>query len=235
MFAMKFFTLLFALLLLCPLAYAQVSSNGDTTIVESAAYISPAKTKTGKVRINVAVIAENPYADKFASYPTIQVTARAADGSVIDTKEFHTAGIPPKGRIAFAAPVFTEERPTKVEIRPLSAQYEPTVYKPTEFRPFKLLNVSRSEGPDGGFRITGQLENPYPKETKAYVTLLFRDAAGKLLSGRSKWIQKVNAAEPTPFELEVDADDIPPGTKNVERYAISSINFQNNLPEVLGH
>jgi hypothetical protein len=232
---MKFLTLAFALLLLCPPAHAQATSNGETTVVEAAAYISPAKTKTGKVRINVAVVAENPYADRFASYPTIQVTAHAADGSVIGTKEFHTAGIPPKGRIAFAASVFTEERPAKVEIRPLSAEYEPTSYKPAEFRPFGLLNVSRGEGPDGGLSITGEVENPYRRETKAYVTLLFRDAAGKLLSGHSKWIQKVQAEGPTPFAIEIDADDIPPGTKSVERYVISSINFQKNLPELLGH
>lgn len=232
---MKFFTLPLALLLLCTLAHAQDSSKGETTVVESAAYVSPAKTNTGKIKINVAVVVENPYGDKFAAYPTVQVTLRAADGSVIDTKEVHTAGIPPKGRSAYVGAVFAEERPAKVEIRPLGAQYESTNYKPAEFRPFELLNVSAGEGRDGGYRVTGEVKNPYRGETGAFVSVLFRDAAGKLLGGRSKWVQKIPAGAPAPFEIEIDANDIPPGTKSVEKYVSSQINFQDKWREILGH
>ena len=232
---MRFFTFTFALLLSCTAARAQAPSGGETSVVESAAYISPEKTKSGKVKIVVAVVVENPHLDKFASYPTVQVTARAAGGSVIITKDVHTAGIPPKGRIAFVQTVFAEQVPAKLEIRPLGAQYEPTVYRPAEFRPFELLNVSTSEGQEGGYRITGEVKNPYPVETGAFVTLLFRGAGGKLLGGRSKWVQKIPAGASTPFEIEVEAAEVPPGTKNVEKYVCSQINFQNKLREMLGH
>lgn len=232
---MKFLALIFALLFLCPLARAQVSLNGEVTVVESAAYVSPAKTKTGKIKINVAVVVENPYGDRFATYPTIQVTARAADGSVIATKETHTAGIPPKGRIAFVQAVFVEEKPAKIEIKPLTAEYEPTNYKPTEFRPFELLKVSTGEGAEGGYRVAGEVKNPYSVETGAFVTILFRDTAGKLLGGQSKWVQKIPAGAPMPFEIEIDANDIPPGVKSLEKSVCSQINFQSKWREILGH
>jgi hypothetical protein len=72
-------------------------------------------------------------------------------------------------------------------------------------------------------------EIPFTPERMIYMKFFILAFALLLLWRRAR------AQAPSPFKIEIDADDIPPGTKSVERYVISSINFQKNLPEILGH
>jgi hypothetical protein len=213
-------------------AFAQsLRDDAETTVVETGYQVVP--SYGGKYKVLVAVVAANPYEDKFASRPTVRVTARAADGAVITTREVSSAGIPPKGRIAFCETLYADEMPAKVEFRPLGAGYEPTVYRPSEFVPFELIGVRARQDGRGGLRITGEIKNPYPGETGAWITFLYRDAGGKLLGGHTKYESTIPAGEPTPFEFGIDSDEIPPGMKTIDKVVFNHNNYQSSWQKLL--
>ncbi len=86
-------------------------NDSETMVTETAYYVVP--SYGGKYKVMVAVIAINPFEDKFASRPSVRVTVRAADGGLITTREVSSAGIPPKGQIAFCESLYSNEAPGK--------------------------------------------------------------------------------------------------------------------------
>lgn len=203
----------------------------STSILETGYHVVP--SYGGKYKIISAVVAANPYDNKFASRPAVRVTARAADGSIITTREISSAGIPPKARIAFCESLYADEMPSKVEFRALDAGYQPTVYKPADFLPFELLGVRVRDDGMRQFRITGEIKNPYPGKTGVWITFLYRDAARKLIGGHTKWESTILAGDPTPFEMHVAADEVPPGMKTIENFVFSHNNYQSSWNELL--
>lgn len=211
-------------------ALAQVTRDTETTVIESASYVSP--TSIGKVKVSFIVIVENPYEDQFASSPSVRMTARAADSSVITTQTYSSAGIPPKSRIAFCGFTFADEMPAKIEIRPLAAHYEPTVYRSSDFLPFELVGVRSRTNEYGAVHVTGEVKNPYPGKTSVWITFLYRDGVGKLLGGHTTYADAM-PGEPTPFELYISADEIPPGVKKIEQVVFDENNYQDSWKKLL--
>jgi hypothetical protein len=207
------------------------TSAQETTIIESAYSVAPSRGQGYKV--NVAIVASNPYDDKFASYPEVRVTLRAANGSIITTQEINSAGIPPKSKIAFCKGIYADEMPARVDIRPLSAGYEPTIFRAWEFLPFTLLSISAKPDQMGRLRITGEIKNPYRGETGAWITFLFRDSKGKLLGGHTTYESTIPPGEPSAFETYIDADDAMQGVKSIEQIAFSHNNFQSSWQKLL--
>jgi hypothetical protein len=225
-------SLLCAGLLFQGAAFAKaLREDAETTIVENGYYVVP--SYGGKYKVIIAVVAANPYEDKFASRPTVRVTARAADGTVITTREVSSAGIPPKGKIAFCDALYADEMPVKVEFRPLGAGYEATIYRPSEFVPFELLGVRVRQDGRSRLRVTGEIKNPYPGETGAWITFLYRDAGGKLLGGHTKYESTIPAGDPTPFEIGIDSDEIPAGMKTIDRVVFNHNNYQSSWQKLL--
>ena len=202
-----------------------------TTVTESGYYISPAYA--GRQRISFAVVATNPFPDQFASRPGVRVTARASDGSILATQEFTSGGIPPQGKIAFCKEMLVDETPAQVEIRPLNAGYEPTSFKPSEFLAFEVFNVTPKMESGDRLRITGEIKNPYPGETGAWITFLYRDGNGKLLGGHTAYESTIPPKEAMPFEFYVDMATFPPHTKSIDRIAFSHNNFQSSWHKLL--
>lgn len=214
----------------CAAAHGQ-REDIDTTVVETGYYVTP--SYGGKYKVIVAIVAANPYEDKFASRPNVRVTARSADGAVISTQDVDSAGIPPKGRIAFVKSFYADEMPAKVDFRPLSAGYEPTIYRAAEFLPFTLSGVRpRPDGPRR-IKVTGEVKNPYPNGTGVWITVLYRDEAGKLLGGHMDYESDIPAGAPSPFEFYVDIDEIPPGAKKIEEHVFCHNNYQDSWKKLL--
>lgn len=210
----------------------QLPAQQLTVVTESGYYISPAYA--GRQRISFAVVATNPFADQFASRPGVRVTARASNGSILATQEFTSGGIPPQGKIAFCKEMLVDETPAQVEIRPLNAGYEPTPFKPSEFLSFEIFNVTpRMEEVGNRLRITGEIKNPYHGETGAWITFLYRDVDGKLLSGYTAYESTIPPKEAMPFQFYVDMATFPPNTKSIDRIAFSHNNFQSSWHKLL--
>jgi hypothetical protein len=139
----------------------QLSRDTETTVSETAYTVVP--SYGGKYKVIVAIVAINPFEDRFASRPSVRITVRATDGSVITTREVGSAGIPPKSRIAFCESLYADEAPAKVEFRPLNAGYEETIYRPANFLSFELLNVRVRDDISGRLRITGEIKILMPE------------------------------------------------------------------------
>lgn len=228
---MKSFILAILLLIFACTTTLGQRENIETTIIETGYHVAP--SYGGNYKVTVAIIAANPYEDKFASRPNVRVTARSADGAVISTQDFNSAGIPPKGQIAFAKSFYADEMPAKVDIRPLSAGYEPTIYRAAEFLPFDLIGVKPRPDSPTRLKITGEVKNPYPSETGVWITFLYRDEAGKLLGGHTHYESDIPAGDSSPFEFYVDVDEVPPGAKKIDRYVFCHNNFQNSWKKLL--
>lgn len=209
----------------------QAARDTETTVTETAYTVVP--SYGGKYKVIVAIAAINPFEDRFASHPSVRITLRAADGSVITTREVSSAGIPPKNRIAFCESLYADEAPAKVEFRPLKAGYEETIYRPANFLSFELLNLRERDDGSGRVRITGEIKNPYAGETGVWITFLYRDAAGKLLGGHTKYEPTIPEGAPTPFEMYVNSEEISIQTKSVEKLVFSHNNFQNSWDKLL--
>jgi hypothetical protein len=232
---MKFITSLLLLVFILSepfgIGHLQASREPETTVTETAYTVVP--SYGGKYKVIFAIVAINPFEDRFASHPSVRITVRATDGSVITTREVNSAGIPPKNRITFCESLYADEAPAKVEFRPLTAGYEETIYRPANFLSFELLNVRVRDDVSGRLRITGEIRNPYPGETGVWISFLYRDVAGKLLGGHTKWESTIPEGAPTPFEMYVNSDEIPPQTKTVDRLVFSHNNFQNSWDKLL--
>ena len=133
----------------------QAARDTETTVTETAYTVVP--SYGGKYKVIVAIAAINPFEDRFASHPSVRITLRAADGSVITTREVSSAGIPPKNRIALCESLYADEAPAKVEFRPLKAGYEETIYRPANFLWFELLNLRERD--DGSGRVRNNRRN----------------------------------------------------------------------------
>lgn len=213
---------MFMLLLMATFVAAQ--ERNELTVIRDSAY------HIGTHAVTVTVIAVNPYMDQFASHPEVRITLRGSDGSVIATRSVSSAGIPPRGQIVFCGKVYFDERPVSVEIQPLRAGYEAALFPPTAFKEFKVINLKFREGPFN--RVTGELLNPYPADTGAWVTLLFRNAAGKLIGGVSHYLSDVSVGA-TPFEIPLNDDEIPRGVAKTEWSAFNHINSQYNYRKLI--
>jgi hypothetical protein len=200
-----------------------------TSIVETG--YSVLSSNVGQLKVNVVVVAANPFEDKFCSHPTVKVTLRSADGSIITTRELSSAGIPPKGKIAFAQTIYAEENPAKVEFRGLDGSFEPTIYRAGEFLPFELMNVRIRES-GVGLKVTGEIKNPYPAETGVWITFLYRDGAGKILGGDTHYESTILTGEPTPFEMLVNPTEIS-GIKSIDKLVFDHNNFQSSWRPLL--
>jgi len=211
--------------------WAQASFRDDPSVVTESGYFITSSSRGYKV--NVAFVISNPYENRFASRPKIQVTLRAVDNSIITSRELSGAGIPPKGSIAFCETLRTDEKPTRVDFRPLSASYETTEFKPSEFRLYTLNNIRARPNEYGYMKVTGEIGNPYPKEAGAWICLLFRDKQGKLVGGHQLWKSEVPAGEPIPFEMSIPIDELPENLGSIDKLAFSHNNNQSSWREIL--
>jgi hypothetical protein len=120
-----------------------------------------------------------------------------------------------------------------VEFRALSASYEETDLKPSEFKQFTLLNMNSRENTYGGIQVTGEVKNPYRATMGAWVYFLFRNKEGKLIGGHNVWLSEVPSGEPFAFDTSVSLSDLPTNISTIEKAAFSDFNFQSSWRKVL--
>lgn len=76
-------TIIFGLAL-CFCANAQSSFSSEPIVITESAY-HVANSALRGYKVNVALVLSNPFENRFASYPKVQVTLRAADGSILSS------------------------------------------------------------------------------------------------------------------------------------------------------
>jgi len=208
----------------------QASFRDDPTVVTESGY-TITSSSTG-YKVNVALILSNPYKDRFAANPSVQITLRSTDGAIIATRTARAAGIPPAQTIAHCLNVYVDESPKTMEFKPLSAHFESTDLKASEIRPFVLQNL-HSRNASGRTIVTGEIKNPYPTTAGAWVVFLFRDKSGKLLGGQEQWISEIPSMESFPFETTFIDENVPHDSEIVDRLVFSHNNSQSTWHKML--
>jgi hypothetical protein len=224
---------IFACLIFCALsltAFAQ-SAADEVTTIEQSGYSILAGARS--YQVNAVVIVSNPFENRFARYPSVQVTIKAADGSIIAAREMSGAGIPPKGKIAIGEVISADAKPASVTFRPLRAGYEETSLRPADFRPFTIGNLTGRET-SYGVRLTGEITNPYAREMGAWVYLVLRDKQGKLIGSLRTHKSEVPPGEPLAFEMGVRPDEIPEQMESYDKMVFSHFNYQDSWLKALG-
>ena len=169
----------------------------------------------------VSAILHNPNKDTAIELPSFRMTATAKDGSVLGTSDQTLSVIYPEQDFAYAGQAFE----VKGEIAEFTLEPIPTKdynfvkVADMEHPAFKQLKVDKIKWVEDEFfpKYTGIIinENDYDI-SNAIVTVLYRDADGKLAGGDDTFVDSLAAGKKTPFEL--NANDAAKG-KTYEIYA----------------
>ena len=151
-----------------------------------------------------SVCIHNPNESFYVEFPTFRITARDADNILLGTEEQVLNSIYPQQDVWHAFLGFkVEEAPSKVDVEML----EPNDYnisdvstaKHPTYIPLTIINSAKR-----GDKIVGEIQNDNDYDiNQAIVTIVFRDAEGKLLGGTSTFVDSVKAKSATPFDESV--------------------------------
>ena len=153
-----------------------------------------------------AVIVHNPNKDTAIELPSFRMTATGKDGSILGTEDQTLSIIYPEQDFAYAFQTFEVKGDVaKFTVDPIpSEDYKFLTGTELEHPTFKQLKAENVKWVDDEFspKFTGEInnENDYAIPS-AIVTVLYRDADGKLAGGDSTFIDGVTAKAKTPFEL----------------------------------
>ena len=156
-----------------------------------------------------SVIVHNPNKDTAIELPSFRMTATGKDGSILGTEDQTLSIIYPEQDFAYAFQAFeVKGEVAKFTVDPIPAEdykfKSVTELEHPSFKPLKTENVKWVD--DDYFpKFTGEIsnENDYAISS-AIVTVLYRDADGKLAGGDSTFIDGVTAGAKTPFELSAN-------------------------------
>ncbi len=151
-----------------------------------------------------SICLHNPNESFFVEFPTFRVTARDANNVLLGTEEQVLFSIYPQQDVWHAFLGFeVEEAPATVDVEVLMPKdYNITkvskIDQPT-YIPLAAINYAKR-----GNKIVGEVQNDNDYDIKqAIVTIVYRDADGKLLGGDSTFIDSVPAHGTAPFEESV--------------------------------
>lgn len=174
-------------------------------IVESATNVSSSPVG-GQFYVQWVALLRNPNTDLFGAFPTVSVTARDVQGAVVGTDDQVLESFPPGATIAFASQVTASAQPDKVELTYKRVEWVKTQTKPVDYPPFTAEKVSFRPDRVAGFTVSGDLRNPYSKPVdELAVTALVRDSGGKLLGGRTAFVEGLPAGGTVPFSFTTGA------------------------------
>ncbi len=169
-------------------------------VVESATNIS--SSFDGGYFVQWIATLKNPNDDLYGVFPTVAVTARDATGAVVGTDDQVLESFPPGATIAFASQIKATAEPATIDITYKRVEWSKTKTRPADYPPFTAEMVSFTPDRVAGFTVSGDLRNPYSQPVdELAVTALVRDAGGKLLGGRTTFVDGLPAGGTAPFSF----------------------------------
>lgn len=168
-----------------------------------------------------SVIVHNPNTDTAIELPSFRMTATGKDGSIIGTEDQTLSIVYPGQDFVYAGQAFEAKGEiAKFTVEPITTQdYNFKAVSELDHPAFKQLKVDNVKKVDDEYfpKYTGEITNENDYEiSSSIVTIVYRDAKGKLLGGESTFVDGLKAGGKTPFEL--DARDFAEG-KTYEVYA----------------
>ena len=155
----------------------------------------------------------NPSNDTAMRFPRLRITARSADGLVLETRDSTLGAMHPGALFVDGNFISTDERPETVEFEILPARdrdwVNPTSLGISEHVALHAENVSTS-----GNRILGEIVNNSAYSIdRVTVTVVFYNVHGDMLASESATVRDVMVNGLIPFNLSpwstlIDADEI---------------------------
>lgn len=153
--------------------------------------------------VQYAIVVKNPNTDLAVEFPTVRLTAKDANGGILGTEDIVGHSILPgeTWAYAFQGPSCDAE-PAAVEFdltQPDDSEWVSPSRLDFSGEPLIILNPKK-----GSDKITGEISNTNDYDiSSAAVTVIFRDADGKISYGETTFVDDVLAGKTTPFELSI--------------------------------
>ena len=161
----------------------------------------------------------NPSKDKAVELPTYRVTAYDEDNKILGSEE-HTLSIVYPGQKFVCAAVLIEvgSKPHRIDVTVI----EPDDYNITSVTTLEHPVHKQMVGQNLSVRndsITGEIFNPNDyKIDSAMITVIFRDANGKIVYSRLGFIDQIPANGSVPFDIDLMSEGSLPDTYEVYAY-----------------
>ena len=182
---------------------AHAGSNIDVpdsgiTVTESSWWI----TSSGYLQYVYCI--RNDSADSAYQFPQVSITAKAADGTILFSRE-DTAGDIGPGGMQFRYGVGSDSaEPATVEFKPLVAKYK-KLKSGLNTGSFSVSNISVAEGSFGGLKVTGSVSADDVGNggySQVCVFAVFRDSSGNIVYGNDTFVDCPQQGSSAAFELQ---------------------------------
>ena len=194
-------------------AKEETPDTTDIVLVESGYSIND--NGMGNVYVYYGATINNPNTDKAASFPTITVTAKGEDGSIIATEDQTLFYIAPEDTVSFGSLIDCNGKvPTTVEITPSCNDFVPGdsdgVIKSSDF---VISNTSEISGEYGDTSYTGEIENIGDNEADMVAVTVILKNNGQIVYGDTTYVDGLTAGLKKPFEIS--EYDVPEHTEYI--------------------
>lgn len=160
-------------------------------------------TSGSYVVINYAVKIKNPNKDYAVEFPSIRITARAADGTILKTDERVLSFMDADEIILYAGETLYEgKKPNSVDISVSNPDYgfRPKDEKKASQAQFSISNVSVNKGSyDRTF--TGEITNNSSEDLMSAAVIVIFKRGGKMIGGATSYVDTLKSGATIPFEV----------------------------------
>jgi hypothetical protein len=200
-----------ALCSLCVVAAVVAGCSGEPEQTAEAFKPLTAKEQVSSVvavgkdfRVSWSVLVANPNPWHFGENVAATVIGRDEQGREILRRREPMDAVPPGRTVAFSGMVTATRRPAKVEVAIEAPQWRKAQRIPSAFKQFPLTDVQTVKLRDGQYLVSGFVIDPFRKPaSNLRVTALLRDRGGRLLGGRSDFVDDVSAGGRQRFVITV--------------------------------
>jgi hypothetical protein len=167
---------------------------------------------------------QNPNSDLIASSPTIKITIKAADGTVLASEEDYSPQIAPGDTVAACGQIDTKsEEPATVDFTVSVSDYSWSNYKADMIAMSSDFLVSGATLFEDRYSrsITGEVTNKSNLDCDVELVAILRDSSGKIVCGYQTYGQEVEAGGTTSFEINIYTSTLPV-YETIDVYAFDS-------------
>ena len=157
-------------------------------------------------RLYYALVLANDMADTTVEFPRVRVSFYGEEGELIAADESVRLAICPGQKLAWASDIWhIDEAPASVEAEVVTPRSRDFVNDVTLCAPLEVRAATIDQSGDAA-TLTCEIYNPNSFEApSAYVTILYRDSEGALLSGENAACGPIPAGESIQFETPLVA------------------------------
>lgn len=190
-----------------PAASDTNETTEDVTTADTETAIQPLEVKEFGYSVSngylyISVILHNPNKDIAIDLPSFRITARDANNALLGTQDQTISIVYPEQDFVYAGQMCAvDEEPATVDIELLKLDdynyRKVSSLNHPEFKPFETLSATAKEN-----SLIGEIQNnnDYDFDT-VIVSVVYRDADGKLIGGTCTFVDSVSANATAPYDI----------------------------------